>query len=102
MARYTTRVQLNGHPTGEDYENLHRAMKRRGFTRIIESDDGKLYWLPHAEYNREGEMTRATVLDDAKAAAATISRDFEVLVTESVGRTWHGLKGATATEAVAS
>jgi hypothetical protein len=102
MARFTTRVQLNGRPTAEDYENLHKAMKRRGFTRIIESDDGKRYWLPHAEYNREGSISRARVLEDAKAAAATISTDYEVLVTESAGRRWHGLKTATAAEAVAS
>jgi len=102
MARFTTRVQLNGRPTAEHYESLHKAMKRRGFTRIIESDDGRKYWLPHAEYNREGSATRAQVLEDAKAAAAAISSDYQVLVTESNGRTWHGLKVATAAEAVAS
>jgi hypothetical protein len=73
MARFTTRVQLNGRPTADDYEGLHTAMKRKGFTRIIASDDGKKYWLPHAEYNREATVTRDQVLTDAKAAAATIS-----------------------------
>jgi hypothetical protein len=102
MAKFTTRVQLNGRPTAEDYESLHEAMKRRGFTRIIDSDDGRKYWLPHAEYNREGSIARAKVLEDAKAAAATISSNYEVVVTESAGRKWHGLKSATAAEAVAN
>ncbi|MGA2067947.1 MAG: hypothetical protein ABSG86_23460 [Thermoguttaceae bacterium] len=102
MARFTTRVQLNGRPTAEDYEDLHRAMRRRGFTRIIQAEDGKKYWLPHAEFNREADTTRAAVLEDAEAAAATISTDYGILVTESAGRTWHGLTAATAADAVAS
>jgi hypothetical protein len=101
MAKFTTRVQLNGRPTAEDYENLHKAMKRKGFSRIIASDKGT-YWLPHAEYNREANITRDKVLEDARAAAGTISSDYQVLVTESAGRTWHGLKQATAAEALAS
>jgi hypothetical protein len=100
MAKFTTRVQLKGSPSADDYERLHKAMKRQGFTRIIENDEGKKYWLPHAEYNREASVNRSVVLEDAKAAAATISKDYELLVTESAGRTWHGLKAATAAEAV--
>lgn len=100
MAKFTTRVQLNGSPAAEDYDKLHKAMKRRGFTRIIVSDTGSRYWLPHAEYNREGDVTRASVLADAKSAAMTVSAGFQVLVTESAGRTWYGLQAATAADAV--
>ena len=97
MAKFTTRVQLNGYPSAEDYENLHKAMKKRGFSRIIEGDDGKKYWLPHAEYNRVAEVARAKVLNDAQAAAATVSTDYEIIVTEGT-RSWYGLKSATDAE----
>lgn len=99
MARFTTQVQLNGHPTEEDYSKLHNAMKKRNFTRIVEGGDGKKYWLPHAEYNRDANATLAKVLEDAKTAAAVVSANYEILVTESNGRVWHGLKAATAAEA---
>ena len=101
MASFTTRVQLNGRPTADDFERLHRQMRRRGFSRFINGSDGKTYRLPHGEYNRQGSMTRDTVREDAKAAAASISSDYEVLVSEATARTWHGLKLATQAELVA-
>ena len=58
MSRFTTRVQLNGNPTDEDYEKLHKAMKARGFSRVITSDDGDHYLLPHAEYDCTSNLTR--------------------------------------------
>jgi hypothetical protein len=100
MASFTTRVQLDGNPSSEDYEKLHREMKKRGFSRIIQSDQGQAYWLPHAEYNRLGDVTRDSVREDAKAAAATVSNDYQVLVTQAEARTWAGLKKATALEAM--
>jgi hypothetical protein len=102
MASFTTRVQLNGRPTAEDYEKLHKEMKKRGFSRLIEGSDSKKYWLPHGEYNREGSVTRDKVREDAKAAAATVSNDYDVLVSEATYRTWYGLTVATAADAIAS
>jgi len=102
MASFTTRVLLNGYPSAEDYENLHKAMNKRGFSRVIEGSDGKEYWLPHAEYNRVGNVSRSQVLEDAKGAAATVSSKYEVLVTESAGRTWYGLQPVTTAEATAN
>lgn len=102
MAAFTTRVLLNGNPTAEDYEKLHKAMKKKGFSRVIKSDQGTYYWLPNAEYDRNTISNRAQVLEDAKAAAATVSSRYEILVTESAGRTWHGLKVATAADAAAA
>jgi|HubBroStandDraft_2_1064218.scaffolds.fasta_scaffold02263_7 photosystem II stability/assembly factor-like uncharacterized protein len=58
----------------------------------ITADDGKTYHLPTAEYDKTGEFTRQQVLDSARAAAAETGKSFAVLVTESDGRTWVGLK----------
>lgn len=102
MAQFTTRVLLNGYPSPENYEKLHKAMKRRGFSRVIKSDDGDYYWLPNAEYDRQANVTRSQVLADAKAAADSVSTSNEILVTESGGRTWRGLKKASAADAAAA
>lgn len=58
-------------------------MKRKGFTQSIKDGKGVEYYLPHAEYNREANVTCDDVLKDAKETAASVSDDFCVLVTES-------------------
>lgn len=90
MATFTTRVELHK-AYEDDYEVLHAAMERRGFSRLITSDKGTTYHLPTAEYNHSGSKTRSQVLDLAKAAASETNKRFAVLVTESNGRTWDGL-----------
>jgi hypothetical protein len=92
VSKFTTRVQLDGNPTWDDYNNLHAAMARQGFTQTIADSDGVEYELPHAEYNREGSLTRGQVLNEAKAAAGSVWSDYRVLITESDGRTWWNLK----------
>jgi hypothetical protein len=44
MALFTTRVELHN-ASYSDYETLHAAMERRGFSRRITSDSGKTYRL---------------------------------------------------------
>jgi phosphoribosylanthranilate isomerase len=97
-----SRVQLNGRPTAEQYEKLHKQMKQRGFTRVIESSEHKWYWLSHGEYNRETNASHDQVLADAKAAAATVSTDYEVLVSETASSKWFNLKAATKADAAAA
>jgi hypothetical protein len=91
MARFTTRVQLNGEASWEDYDNLHVAMRNRNFAQTITSGEGVEYHLPHAEYNRDASLTIDQVLNSAKEAAASVWDDFSILVTESNGRKWHNL-----------
>ena len=90
MSIYTTRVELH-RACDTDYETLHAAMEREGFSRLIQSDSGKTYHLPTAEYNYEGNRTRPQVLDAAKRAAETTKLKYAALVTEAHGRTWCGL-----------
>lgn len=91
MPRFTTRVELH-YGEEDDYEKLHAAMERQGFSRTIVSGDGITYHLPTAEYNREGNLTKEQVLESAKRAATTTGCTYAVLVTESNGRTWHNLE----------
>ncbi|WP_416268828.1 hypothetical protein SD235_04885 [Burkholderia cepacia] len=93
MATFTTRVVLHDvADNSADYEKLHDAMGEQGFSRMIESDDERLYKLPPAEYNIEGSLTRKDVLSKAKVAARRTGREFSVLVTESLGRRWYNLE----------
>jgi hypothetical protein len=69
-------------------------MERRGFSRLITSNDGVRYHLPTAEYNYIGDKTRSEVLSRANAAADETGKKHAVLVTESEGRRWEGLTKA--------
>ena len=93
MTSFTSRVELH-EATWSDYDKLHGEMIAQGFSNTIRSDDGTTYALPPAEYNFEGNLTRAQVLDRAKAAASRTNRKHAALVTESNGRTWQGLTKA--------
>jgi hypothetical protein len=100
MNRFMTRLLLNGYPSAEHYERLHAEMKKRGFSRVIESSEPNFYWLPNGTYYRVSSSTREQVLADAKAAAAIVSREYEVVVTDAPNCTWCGLKLATAADAM--
>jgi len=100
MARFTTRVQLDGYASEEHYDRLHQAMKRQGFSRFVRADNGKTYHLPHAEYDRTANLTITQISEDAKLAAQTVWDDFQILVTEG-GWAGYGLKEASHSEVMA-
>ena len=91
MNEFTTRVELHD-ATVKDYEKLHSEMENQKFSRTItSSDDGTIYHLPTAEYNKIGNFTKYDVLNSAKAAATQTGKKFSILVTVSNGRTWTNL-----------
>lgn len=93
MLRFTTRVELYGSPTSEDYIELDAAMEKQGFSRTLKGD--KIYMLPHAEYNFDGINTGEGVLDLAKSAVGTFWKEYAVLVTGTeLTRHWHNLREA--------
>ena len=93
MDKFTARVEL--HDAQErHYDILHAEMGKKGFSRTITSDDGKKFKLPWAEYNLEANWTRDRVLQEAKAAATTTGKEYEILVTEAIARIWFNLTPA--------
>jgi hypothetical protein len=92
MSSFTIRVELYGNPPGEVYEVLHKAMGAEGFSRTITSNEGIEYHLPTAEYYITGLLTRPKVRAKANSAAAKTGKKYAVLVTESNGTAWSGLK----------
>jgi hypothetical protein len=90
MASFTIRVELRD-ASFEQYKKLYERMAAEGFTDIIRADSGTSYKMPPGEYNYVGSVTRNAVLDKGKRAAGAVVKSYAVLVTESAGRTWHGL-----------
>lgn len=91
MAKFTTRVELKN-ADAQDYQVLHAEMEKNGFKITVISDDGNNeYYLPNAEYNKEGNYTLQEVHDSAKEAANKTKKSNAIFVTKSNSRTWSGL-----------
>jgi hypothetical protein len=90
MANYLVRVELHG-ADYDDYEALHSAMERAGFSRKIRCDDGKEYNLPTAEYCIQGSYSATGVRDAAAKAASSVGKRFGVIAAESTALAWVGL-----------
>jgi hypothetical protein len=91
MAKFTVRVELHKSRSSEEYEELHTAMEKMGFSRTIQSDKGKEYYLPTAEYYCEGIFTIDEVRTTARSAANSTGKANVVFVTKGEERVWAGL-----------
>jgi len=94
MAQFTVRIELHD-AQWTDYNTLHAAMERQGFSRLIKGDDGHTYQLPCAEYDAAANLTSMQVLALAQSAANTTGKKKSVLVTEAKYRAWSGLSLAS-------
>lgn len=91
MANFTVRVELHQAALA-DYQVLHAAMEKQGFSRLITADDGQTYHLPWAEYSGSGKLNSEQVRDIARTAANATGKNNAVLVTEAQTRAWVGLQ----------
>ncbi|KKP86492.1 MAG: hypothetical protein UR90_C0028G0004 [Parcubacteria group bacterium GW2011_GWC1_35_8] len=91
MSNYTVRVELHSAQYNPDFEILHSAMQNEGFSKLITSDNGKIYHLPRGEYTISTSENRSQVLKTTQRAVQKTGESAEILVTESAGRTWDGL-----------
>jgi hypothetical protein len=87
MSQFITRVELHG-AIADDYETLHSAMSRAGFSRTIVGDSGVKSHLPTAEYHVIGNYTLDAVYEAAVNAANSTGKRFWILSTEISG--WRG------------
>lgn len=90
MANFTVRIELHD-ASRDDYNALHAAMEQRGFSRLVQGDDGRTYHLPWAEYNGTGDLACVQVRSIAVEAANQTGKSNSVLVTEAIRRAWSGL-----------
>jgi hypothetical protein len=93
MANFTVRIELHN-ATWDDYTALHVAMEQKGFSRLIQGENGRTYHLPWAEYTGTGNLSCAQVRDIAQTAANQTGKKNSILVTEAVSRAWSGLQVA--------
>jgi hypothetical protein len=82
MANYVARIELHS-ATYDDYETLHAAAQRRGFSRTIVAHDGKKYQLPTGTYVAENtSATLEQAYEAARAAAAETRKAFWTVVAD--------------------
>jgi len=84
---FTTRIELHK-ANDSDYEKLHSEMEKEGFSRKIRGDDGIIYNLPTAEYNKEGSYTIQTIYAQAERAANKTGKAFYMFISEATKRVW--------------
>ncbi|KGC09393.1 hypothetical protein DM48_6813 [Burkholderia gladioli] len=95
MADFTTRVVLHGkHHDHPNYDKLHDAMERAGFSRLIQGENNVWYHLPPAEYRIRANMTASEVANVAQAVANSVDVWNGVFVTEGSSCAWNGLTQA--------
>src|SRR5215469_3818347 len=101
MAYFIVRVELHEltprqKPTWDDYERLHAAMQQRNYFRVIKSDDGNWYHLPHATYSAwSNSMTRSQILEQVEAIVQGVWSKAGHLIIEGSSN-WSGLTRASA------
>ena len=89
MSKFTVRVQLNGAPDQSDYERLHAALRKSGFSQTITGGDGTEFYLPHAEYDHESEHSSDQVRESVRAITKGVWDSAYVLVTKVLERSWY-------------
>lgn len=96
MASFIVRVELHElnsrqKPAWDDYQRLHAAMQRSNYLRVIKSDDGNWYHLPHATYSAwSNNLTRSQILEQVRAIVQTVWSKAGHLVIEGSSN-WVGL-----------
>lgn len=96
MSKFFVRVELNGPPQSDVYEDLHSALSRNGFERIVHGRSGRRWMLPNASY------IGRYATDDAEVARDAITRivdfvwdDCEIFVCNYDNAAWIGLTPLT-------
>ena len=89
MSDYLIRVELHHE---DDYTAFHAAMARRGFTRTIAADDGKIYDLPAGSYHARTERDSRAVHAAVASAAAEVQREADIVVARTREIVGSGLK----------
>ena len=81
MARFLIRVEL--HSANElNYIQLHAAMAREGFSRVISSYNGTKYHLPTAEYTFDGSKILSNIYLSAERAAKSTGCNYWIIAAE--------------------
>ena len=84
MANFTVRLLLLD-ASYDNFLNIHLAMKNAKFkTTILDSNNGKEYHMPAAEYTFEGDYNKLQVIDLIKKITEANNIKCEIFVTECI------------------
>jgi len=94
MATFIVRVELHANPdyTHPNYEKLHTAIEKAGFSRHLHPSAEPWYKLQTGTYRMEGNHSLETVLDLAKNAANSVDTNNSVIAMEMEKDAWVGPK----------
>lgn len=87
MSQTIVRVELHG-ATENDYQILHVAMSRLGFSRYVTDAAGIKFLLPTAEYSAYSDLSAAAIRTSVMSAAESTGRSFWVLVSKTSETDW--------------
>jgi len=91
MSVFIVRVEL--HEAAEaEYELLHRAMSKSGFSRTILDTNKIEFHLPSAEYGISGDFESVKVMDIVKKAAEQTKKVFRILLIRAQDVTFCNLR----------
>jgi hypothetical protein len=88
--RTVVRVELHAVNSEALYERLHAEMANVGFSRTINSGDGKRYALPTGTYRSDTYYDESAARDAAARAAESVAPSFGVIATAGKSA-WQGL-----------
>jgi hypothetical protein len=89
MYHYIVRVELHD-ATSDDYKKLYKIMLDDGFGSAVKGDDGKLYYLPSAEYHFPSPELLSTEImrDSLRLMLAPLGRRYRLLVSRADQLAW--------------
>jgi hypothetical protein len=93
MASFNISIELRGEiDVAGDYRRLREAMNENGFRHSISAKSGAKFRLPRDEFTFLGYLSRNEVLDNVYLLVSNFIPVPGIMVTESAGRVWRGLK----------
>lgn len=82
MSLFLTRIELHNAIFPDDYDVLHKAITKKGFSHNIKADDGTVFELPTAEYLfNNTNVTVEEVYNLAIQAANTVGKRYWIITT---------------------
>lgn len=94
MVSFNISIEIGGlaEEAAEDYRRLRDRMDENGFKHSIRDETGGQLRLPRDEFTFSGYFSREEVLDNVYEILSEFIPEPGVMVTQSAGRAWRGLK----------
>jgi ribosomal protein S8 len=91
-ASFTIRIELHRDATSNDYQQIKKMLKANGFIKTVKDTEGNSFHLPSYEYCYTGAISREALLEKVDTILKGNLAKYAILITESAGLSWIGLK----------